>query len=91
MMTLVLILLTWSTAVFVCVLTLSSMRRAMRQLKARQRAQHYARKRELAGLPPYDQRGPLQRWQKPSTKAHEETEREAFRRHCASHIFRVKI
>jgi len=30
MMTLVLILLAWSTAVFVCVLTLSSMRRAMR-------------------------------------------------------------
>jgi hypothetical protein len=96
MMTLLLILLTWSTAVFVCVLTLSSMRRAMRKLKVQQQAEHYARKRELAGLPPYDQRGPLQRWlaQKTSTKAHEETERderEAFRRHCATHIFRVKI
>jgi hypothetical protein len=96
MMTLVLILLTWSTAVFVCVLTLSSMRRAMRKLKEQQQAEHYARKRELAGLPPYDQRGPLKKWlaQKASTKAHEETERderEAFRRHCAAHIFRVKI
>jgi len=60
MMTLVLILLTWSTAVFVCVLTLSSMRRAMRKLKVQQRAEHYARKRELAGLPPYDQREPLE-------------------------------
>ena len=60
MMTLVLILLTWSTAAFVCVLTLSSLRRAMRKLKVQQRAEHYARKRELAGLPPYDQREPLE-------------------------------
>jgi hypothetical protein len=51
MMTLVLILLTWSTAVFVCVLTLSSMRYAMRKLKAQQREEHYARKREF-GWPP---------------------------------------
>jgi hypothetical protein len=45
MMTSVLILLIWSTAVFVCVLTLSSMRRAMRKLKAQQRAEYYARRR----------------------------------------------
>ena len=65
--------------------------RAMHKLEAQPRAEYYPRKDELPGFAPYDQRGPLQRWQKPSTKAHEETEREAFRRHCASHIFRVKI
>jgi hypothetical protein len=71
---------------FVCVRMLFIMSRyeyAMCKLEAQRRAEYYARKRELAGLPPYDQ--------KASTKAHEETEREAFRRNCATHIFRVKI
>jgi hypothetical protein len=45
MMTLVPILLSWTTAVFVCMLTLSSMRREMRKLKAQQRPEHYARRR----------------------------------------------
>jgi hypothetical protein len=35
--------------------------RAMRKLKAQQRTEYYARKRELAGLPLYYRRGPLQK------------------------------
>ena len=65
MMTLVLILLIWSTAVLVCVLTLSS----MRKLKAQQRAGYYARKRELAGIPPYDGAGRRKKWLIPEPAA----------------------
>jgi len=94
MMALALILLICGAAALVCVWALSSMgryERAMRKLEAQRRREYYARKRELAGLPQYDQREPLQRWlaRKASTKAHEETKRnecEAFRRHCATHI-----
>jgi len=91
MMALTLILLIAACLIVVCVWMLSSTvryERAMHKLEAQRRAEYYAQKYELSGLPLYDQHGWLA--QKASTKSHaekERNEREAFRRHCAAHIF----